>query len=288
MSTAIATTQRDALGRLQGFLQKRRHDIEQALPAGFDAARVARIALTTIARGDSQLAVACASNQASFWAAMLESAQLGLTLDGPLGQAYLIPRKNRGNLQVTLQIGYKGWVALACRSGHVTHVSADVVREGDFFEYEQGSAAYLRHIPNVKERKDGYPSHAYAVAHMGSKSPPFVVLTREAVHAARDFGGNTGPRSPWTLHPDAMWKKTAISRLCSGRFFPLSAELRRAAVVEEDAARMTLPATARVDPDEPGDYDPETGEVLDGTWDEEAAAEEAMARAEREGREPQS
>ena len=74
----------------------------------------------------------------------------------------------------------------------------------------------------------------------------------------------------------------------SGRFFPLSAELRRAAVVEEDTARMTLPATARVDPDEPGDYDPETGEVLDGTWDEEAAAEEAMARAEREGRGPQS
>ena len=75
----------------------------------------------------------------SFIAALMNAAQLGLEPNTPLGQAYLIPYKNKGILECQFQIGYKGMIDLAYRTGQVQMIQAQIVREHDFFEYQYGS-----------------------------------------------------------------------------------------------------------------------------------------------------
>lgn len=52
----------------------------------------------------------------SFLAALMNAAQLGLEPNTPLGQAYLIPYKNKSVLECQFQIGYKGLIDLAYRN----------------------------------------------------------------------------------------------------------------------------------------------------------------------------
>lgn len=67
----------------------------------------------------------------TFIAAMMQSAQLGLEPNTPLGQAYLIPYKVKGMDKVQFQIGYKGLLELAHRSGKIKTLYAHEVRKND-------------------------------------------------------------------------------------------------------------------------------------------------------------
>ena len=79
----------------------------------------------------------------SIFNAAMSAACLGLEVDGVTGQAYLIPFKGRAQLV----IGYKGFNTLAARSG-IT-ITGAVVREGDEFDYQLGSSAFVRHVPTL-------------------------------------------------------------------------------------------------------------------------------------------
>jgi recombination protein RecT len=81
-------------------------------------------------------------------------AVLGLEADGATGQGYLVPfrRKGRGRFAQWLT-GYKGYNTLAARVGLT--INGDVVREGDFFDWEKGSAGFVRHKPSLAARCRG-------------------------------------------------------------------------------------------------------------------------------------
>jgi len=59
------------------------------------------------------------------------------------GQFYLLPFKDK----VQPCIGYKGYNTIGAR-GRIT-IGGEVVREGDLFEYELGTRAYIRHLPRL-------------------------------------------------------------------------------------------------------------------------------------------
>ena len=79
-------------------------EIKKALPSVMSPERFTRIALSAL--NNTPQLQAC--TPMSFLAALLNSAQLGLEPNTPLGQAYLIPYKNHGKLECQFQIGYKG------------------------------------------------------------------------------------------------------------------------------------------------------------------------------------
>ena len=83
----------------------------------------------------------------SFLGAMMTAAQLGLEPNTPLGQAYLIPFRNKGVLECQFQLGYKGLIDLAYRSGQISVIQAHTVYENDEFEYELGLDPKLKHVP---------------------------------------------------------------------------------------------------------------------------------------------
>lgn len=70
-------------------------EIKKALPSVMSPERFTRIALSAL--NNTPQLQAC--TPMSFLAALLNSAQLGLEPNTPLGQAYLIPYKNHGKLE---------------------------------------------------------------------------------------------------------------------------------------------------------------------------------------------
>lgn len=123
-------------------------EIKKALPAVMTPERFTRIAL-------SALNTTPALNQCtpmSFLAALMNAAQLGLEPNTPLGQAYLIPYKNHGTLECQFQIGYKGLIELAYRSGQMQTIQAQTVYENDEFAYQYGLEPVLVHRPAYSDR----------------------------------------------------------------------------------------------------------------------------------------
>lgn len=87
-------------------------EIRRALPAVLTPERFIRMALSAI-NNTPELANC---TPMSFIAALINAAQLGIEPNTPLGQAYLIPYKNKGILECQFQLGYKGLIDLACRT----------------------------------------------------------------------------------------------------------------------------------------------------------------------------
>lgn len=165
----------------------------------------------------------------------LAFSQLGLEPGSLMGQAYMIPRNNKktGKLEAQFQLGYKGKLALNYRSGMFESVYADVVYKDDKFEYEYGSAAFIRHIPEGASPNRA-PSNivaSYAIAYLkGSTRPLFRVVPRTEIDASRKRS-QSPDSGPWVTDYAQMARKTAIHRL--EPYMPMSTEMAMAHGIEE-------------------------------------------------------
>jgi len=178
----------------------------------------------------------------------MSAACLGLEVDGVTGQAYLIPFKGRAQLV----IGYKGYTTLAARSG-IT-ITGNVVREGDEFDYQLGSAAYVRHKPKGSK---GKITHAWACAQSLDRPAVVEVLDIDELMAvkAKSPGGSRSD-SPWNdpaIGFPAMCQKTAKRRLA--RSMPLNI-MQQAARMDEAVDEQGLPTW----------ISPDKGVVIDGEF----------------------
>jgi recombination protein RecT len=210
---------------LVGLLKSLGPEIQRALPKHLTADRMARVALTAI-RSTPNL-INC--TPASFAACVMSAAQLGLEVNTPLGEAYLIPRRAGDAYECTLIVGYQGMISLALRSPRVRDIYAVAVRKGDRFEYEMGLDRTLRHVPSDD---DGEVTHAYAVADLGDGVKAFVVLTRKQIEKRRP---KHATRGPWADNFAAMAQKTAIRELY--KWIPKSIEMATAAAIDETVER---------------------------------------------------
>ena len=263
--------------KAMGDLLKRMHtQIEKALPSVITPERFTRIALTAYSRNEKLQE--CTAE--SFLGSMMQAAQLGVEPNTPLGQAYLIPYRNKGVMEVQFQLGYRGMIDLAYRSGEVQNIQAHEVYENDTFEYELGLEPKLKHIPALKDR--GEVILYYAVFKLTNGGVGFEVMSKEDVEAFAKKKSKTYGTGPWQSDFDAMAKKTLVKRLL--KFAPLKSDFVRAVTADETiksgiSENMTdLPdETVTIDaettaPTENADYeeipmpgdlytDPETGEV---------------------------
>lgn len=98
-------------------------EIRKALPSVVTPERFTRMALSAL--NNNPKLQEC--TQMSFLAALMNAAQLGLEPNTSLGQAYLIPYKNKGVLECQFQIGYKGMIDLVYRNEMVQTIQAHCV-----------------------------------------------------------------------------------------------------------------------------------------------------------------
>lgn len=244
MTTAI---QKNNASDASNLMAKMRSEFERALPKHITGERFARVALSQI-RGNAQLLRALESNdgRASLLGALMQAAQLGLE-PGMMGHCYLIPYGN----QVQFQLGYRGMIELARRSGSVHTIYAKEVCENDTFEMSFGVGGKLFHQPAYMTERGKVVGY-YAFADLGNNCHQYEFMTHSEVDRIRKTYSKA-KNSPWSTEFDEMAKKTVLRRLF--KVLPVSIETQRGDVV--DVGRAADVTHVR--------YDVETGEVYDET-----------------------
>jgi len=211
------------------LLERSRKQLEMALPKHLSADRLLRVAMTSIQKNPRLLD--CTPQ--SLLACVMVCAQLGLEPDQFLGQAYLVPFKDNkaGKTICTLIPGYRGYIALARRSGEMSTVSAQVVYERDTFDLQYGINDQLVHKPAIDGDR-GKPIGAYCVFKYkdGGYSFDFIPTADIEKVRARSKSKDDGP---WMTDWAEMAKKTVIKR--HSKMAPLSVEFAKAVALEDRA-----------------------------------------------------
>ena len=216
---AMLKMKRKEIGDL---LEARKKDFNDVLPSHLPAKKLVRIALTSIS--SNPLLLKCTQN--TLLGSIIKASQLGLEFD-LLGQCYLVPyyNKKKRRYEAQLQIGYRGLVELARRSGKVRSIVANEVRANDHFAYEYGLNEDLKHIPAEGER--GEVIYFYAYCKMNDGAFQFTVMNKQAVDTIRNRAQTD---KVWSDHYVEMGKKTVIKRLA--KLLPLTSESREAVALD--------------------------------------------------------
>ena len=208
---------------VMALIGHRKAEIAQALPKHVTAERVIAMASTVIAKSP---ALAECSIQ-SVIGAIVESSVLGFKPSNALAQCYFVPYK--GHCQ--FQIGYRGWIELARRSGQVQTLYAHVVRDGDAFDYQLGLSPDLKHVPQAPA--DAAITHAYAVCRFKDGSYQFDVMTKDEIERLRKRNPSQGvsPSAAWATDYAEMAKAKVVKRLA--KYLPLTDEIQSALAADE-------------------------------------------------------
>lgn len=221
---------------IEQMLESQKGRLAKLLPdAGLTPDRLIRTAVVTMRQNPDLMA--CTTG--SVVAGIVQCAALGLEIGTGLGHAYLVPFTNKGKKEATLIIGYKGFCDMAYRSGKVVSVHARAVYDGDLFDWQEGLERFLNHKRVATDRKPETLTHVYAIATMKDveqSQSPFVVLDREDIEKVRKTSRASASRySPWNTHYEMMARKTAVRRLVDKGEVPASAEMTKAAALDEAA-----------------------------------------------------
>lgn len=217
-------------GGLPALLEKMKPQLALALPRHMNPDRMVRIALTELRKNPKLMR----AEPQSVMASVVMASQLGLE-PGLNGQAYLIPYEDRRNGIVTCTFvpGWKGLVDLAQRSGR-SSVWTGAVYEGDDFEYELGSAPYLRHKPGDQHGNPKLVQYVYAIGRVrGAEYPVIEVWSMTRVFHHRDRFNKVGDRHYSYEHPIPYGRKVALLQVL--KFMPQSIELATAIDLENAA-----------------------------------------------------
>lgn len=243
---------------MQQYIKTMEKEIAKALPSVITPERFTRITLSALST-NPKLAD---TTPKSFLGAMMTAAQLGLEPNTPLGQAYLIPYQNHGVLECQFQLGYKGLIDLAYRSGQVSVIQAHTVYEHDEFEFSFGLEPTLKHVPAKSGR--GSPMWFYGMFKTKDGGYGFDVMSKEDVDAHARKYSKAYSKGPWNTNFEEMAKKTVLKRAL--KYAPLKSDFVRALVADE-TIKTELSEDMFSAPDETvvAEYevDESTGEVVE-------------------------
>ncbi|HJI74422.1 MAG TPA: recombinase RecT [Veillonellaceae bacterium] len=249
---------------LKGLIKAMEPEIKKALPSVITPERFTRMVFTALS--STPKLQQCTPQ--SFLGAMMQAAQLGLEPNTPIGQAYLIPY---GNV-CQFQLGYKGLLDLAYRSGEIKDIQAHEVHENDEFEYELGLEPKLKHIPAKNNR--GTVTMYYAVWHTKTGGYGFEVMSKDDVLEFAQKKSKSFRKGPWQTDFDAMAKKTVLKQAL--KYAPIATDFVKA-VATDETVKSHITENMEDEPDEtltidaeavssgdtvPQNVDPETGEVI--------------------------
>lgn len=187
---------------LRERLDARVDELRKALPSDIDPERFIRTVVTAATiNPDLQ-----ACSWQSVWTACMRACQDGLLPDGRQGA--IVPYKDRASWVPM----YQGVIERAYRSGQVKWIGADVVREGDQWEYwTDANGVHFRHIPGDDINAPVLRAYAAATLILGGTS--IAVLPLAELNKIRAVSKTRREDSPWNIWPSEMQKKTAIKRL---------------------------------------------------------------------------
>lgn len=222
----------------------------------------------------------------------LKAASLRLPLNKQLGQAYLLPFKNKGVMKPTLVIGTKGYLQLAMRTGKYETINADVVYDGEFNHYDKVtgkldlSGAQISNTPigyfAYFKKKDGLTKLLYMtldeVCRYAKQYSPTVKFSEKATAdslktlALKQAASGVSDGVGWYSNFESMALKTVLRRLLS-KWGELSIENNDILNIDEAPSAEQQRDEEFAEAKEVITIDGNSGEVLDPAGDEDPEAQ---------------
>ena len=140
------------------------------------------------------------------------AAALKLPINPSLGFAYIVPYKGHA----TFQIGFKGMIQLAMRSGQYRTLNSGIVREGQIKEIDFETGEIIRG-EKISDEVVGYLAHMELIN--GFKKSLYMTVDELKAHAQKysqsyAYDVRYGKKSSvWSTNFDAMARKTVLKRL---------------------------------------------------------------------------
>jgi len=171
--------------------------------------------------------------------AVFTLAQIGLE-PGPLGLAYIEPRRNHGVMEARPGIMYRGFIQLAYNSARLASITAQTVYKNDRFRYNLGTAEVWHDFDLEEDR--GPSIGYYARATIKEGDPILKVMGKSEVKKYREFSQSfKRGYGPWadenSVQFDAMGLKTVLLRLEPS--LPKSSELAYAVAADAHVVRVS-------------------------------------------------
>ena len=173
---------------------------------------------------------------------ILSSAMVAATLDLPvvptLGMAYLVPYKG----VCSFQIGYKGILELAMRSGEFRNIIDEVVYDGQLVKKNKFTGEYVFDEDSIKLDENGQAKPIGVMARFdlinGYSKTVYWSLEEIEAHAKRfSQAYRSGYDSPWKSDFWQMAKKTVLKSLLN-KYAPKSVAMQTA--LKFDQSKVNL------------------------------------------------
>lgn len=174
---------------------------------------------------------------------------LNLSPSPQLGQYYLVPFNDRKNNRTTaqFQLGYRGMLQLAQRSGEYKRINAMAVKEGELIRYDAFmDEIELRYIDD-EEQREKLPTIGYFAMfeyHNGFRKVLYWSKAKMEAHAEKYSMGYKARKgfTFWEKDFDAMGVKTMLRQLLS-KWGVMSLEMQKA----YDADGGVISASGEID-----------------------------------------
>jgi len=188
--------------------------------AGMDQAAIAReLSFANQLISGSDYLAGCSKQ--SLAAAVVNVANIGLTLNPAAKEAYLVPRKNTAKnvTEANLQPSYIGLCKLITQAGMVSNIIAQIVHENDQFTLDLAdNQRPVIHIPKLRAVDRGAVVGAYAMATLANGLKQVEWMDIDGLYEVREMSESWKSEarrkySPWANHEGEMMRKTVVRRL---------------------------------------------------------------------------
>lgn len=204
--TTVAPSKQTPVVRLKHELVARTNAYAALLPRGYAPQRLIIGAL--VAASNNPELQKC--DPTSVALALARIAQWGLDVGDT---AHLVPYKAK----CTPIADYKGYIKLMMDAG-ARKVVSEVVREGDFFEWQRGTEEYIKHTGSRNLKKK--ITHAYCIVWLKYMVPYFEIMTIEEIDQVRQQHSHS-----WKNGPVPEWyaRKSVLRR--ARKYVPTTPQL---------------------------------------------------------------
>lgn len=159
--------------------------------------------------------------QKSILKAVMNVAQIELTLNPVLKYCYLVPRKVNGVLECVLDPSYIGLQKLLTDAGVVKSINCHVIHQGDDIEVDMSDVdnPIKRHIPHfLTGNEKGEIIGGYSLAIL-TDSKHIEMMSRKDIEEIRDksegykaYKSGRAKSAIWVTHESEMCRKTIVKR----------------------------------------------------------------------------
>lgn len=189
-------------------------------------------------------------SNSSILSAALLGESLNLSPSPQLGQYYLVPFNNKDGKVAQFQLGYKGYIQLAIRSGQYKKINVLAIKEGELVRYDPLNEEIEVNLIEDEEEREKAPTVGYYAMFEytnGFKKAMYWSRAKMEAHALKYSAGYAADKRKgnqytfWSKDFDGMAYKTMLRQLIS-KWGIMSIDLVTAidadmAIVNEDGSK---------------------------------------------------